>query len=195
MKWNAWTMVLPALALAGIGMAAAQTPPTQDSPAQAAQQQAQATKPATDAAAPGNQDQQQAQQAAQPVHPEPLPPDNRKPHVAFREECGACHIPYPARFLPKTSWKAIMANLSDHFGEDASLAEDTAAKIRQYLLSHAARWKVRKGAKAPLRISKLRWFVREHRHEVSPRRLKKAGSWSNCAACHRGAARGYFDDD
>ena len=173
MKWNARTMVLPVLALAGIGMAAAQTTPAQDAPAQAAQQQAQ---------------QPQAQ-------PAPLPPDNRKPHVAFREECGACHIPYPARFLPKASWQAIMANLSDHFGEDASLAEDTAAKIRQYLLAHAARWNVRKGAKPPLRITKLRWFVREHRHEVSPRRLKKAGSWSNCAACHRGAARGYFDDD
>ena len=111
------------------------------------------------------------------------------------EECGACHIPYPPRFLPKASWKAIMANLSDHFGEDASLADDTAAKIRGYLISHAARWRVRKNARPPLRITKLRWFVREHRHEVSPRRLKKAGSWSNCAACHRGAARGYFDDD
>ncbi len=187
-KRNAITLALPVLAFIGIGIAAAQTPPAQNNP-----QQAKATQPTPPGAAQATPLAAQEQQPQ--ADPAPLPPDTRKPHVAFREECGACHIPYPPRFLPKASWKAIMANLSDHFGEDASLADDTAAKIRGYLISHAARWRVRKNARPPLRITKLRWFVREHRHEVSPRRLKKAGSWSNCAACHRGAARGYFDDD
>ena len=187
-KRNAITLALPVLAFIGIGIAAAQTPPAQNNP-----QQAKATQPTPPGAAQATPLAAQEQQPQ--ADPAPLPPDTRKPHVAFREECGACHIPYPPRFLPKASWKAIMANLSDHFGEDASLADETAAKIRGYLISHAARWRVRKNARPPLRITKLRWFVREHRHEVSPRRLKKAGSWSNCAACHRGAARGYFDDD
>ncbi len=180
---QAFTLALPLLVAAGIGIAIAQTTPVQTSPA--TQKQPPQTTP-------------QAMQKHQTQTQDPsetLPPDTRKPFVAFREECGACHIPYPARFLPKASWAVIMANLSDHFGEDASLADDTAAKIRNYLLTNAARWRVSKNVKPPLRITKLRWFLREHRHEVSPRRLKKAGSWSNCAACHRGAARGYFDDD
>ena len=172
MTKKTWMVALPLLIGVGIGAAFAQN--TQEQPAAAN--------------APTEREQAAQRQA-------PLPPDTRKPHVAFRAECGACHIPYPPRFLPKASWRAMMANLSDHFGEDASLADDTAAKIEKYLVSHAARWRVRKGATPPMRISKLRWFVHEHREEVSPRSLKRAGSWSNCGACHRGAARGYFDDD
>ena len=190
-KKTSWMVALPLVACVGIGigMAAEQSAPPQpgQAAASAAQDQTAKDQATTDQAA--KDASQQAQQEA------PLPPDTRKPRVAFRAECGACHIPYPPRFLPKASWRAMMANLADHFGEDASLADDTAAKIEKYLVSHAARWRVRKGATPPLRISKLRWFVHEHREEVSPRSLKKAGSWSNCAACHRGAARGYFDDD
>src|SRR5512145_3377199 len=42
------------------------------------------------------------------------------------EECGACHIAYPPRFLPAESWREIMIGLDDHFGSDASLDARTA---------------------------------------------------------------------
>jgi len=124
-------------------------------------------------------------------------------HQATLQECGACHMAYPAGFLPQASWKAVMGDLENHFGENAMLGEEVRADIEAYLLANAAdaggrRPRALRGvdtANPPLRISELPWFRREHDREVSPRALQKAGSIANCAACHRGAERGYFEDD
>ncbi|RMD91278.1 MAG: cytochrome C [Alphaproteobacteria bacterium] len=120
-----------------------------------------------------------------------------------RTECGACHMAYAPQFLPARSWKQIMATLDNHFGEDASLDPDVAAKIEAYLTSHAADTGGNLPAalsgvspsETPLRISEMPWFTRRHAYEVSRRWLQKAGSWSNCTYCHRGAEQGYFEDD
>ncbi len=110
-----------------------------------------------------------------------------------KAECGACHMAFPARLLPATSWKKIMQGLSDHFGEDASLDPETAKHITSYFMKNSEKGRFRNPA---LRITELRWFVKEHRdHEVSRRAKKRAGTMSNCKACHRGADRGNFDDD
>jgi diheme cytochrome c len=120
-------------------------------------------------------------------------------------ECSACHMAYQSGFLPIRSWKAIMADLPNHFGEDASLDEVARADIEAYLVATAAdrkgrnpRWlqKIPPDV-APLRISELPWFRNEH----GSRRLARAkndpniGSISNCVACHKGAEHGNFDDD
>jgi nitrate/TMAO reductase-like tetraheme cytochrome c subunit len=48
----------------------------------------------------------------------------------------------------------------------------------------------------PLRITETRWFVKKH--DEVPRATwsrKSVGSAANCAACHRQAEQGVFDDD
>ncbi len=124
-------------------------------------------------------------------------------HAATEAECSACHMAYPAGFLPARSWTAIMASLDDHFGENAAVDDATRADIEAYLVANAAD----AGGRAPgllrgtdpqttpLRITELPWFVREHGREVSQQMLQRAGSMSNCTACHRGAAQGSFEDD
>lgn len=124
---------------------------------------------------------------------------------AFQQECSACHMPYPAWLLPKASWKAILGDLSNHFGEDASLDDKTRAAIEAYLVSHAAdrngrkpRWmNALKPGEVPLRISKLPWFGRVHGSWLQARAVKNPniGTMSACNACHRGAARGSFEDE
>lgn len=113
-----------------------------------------------------------------------------------KTECSACHMAYPPALLPARSWRALMSDLPNHFGEDASLDDKTRADIEAYLVSSApdAAAGVTAGD-TPLRISELPWFKREHSDEVSPRMLEKAKSMSNCAACHTGAERGIFEDD
>lgn len=114
---------------------------------------------------------------------------------AWREECSACHIAYPARFLPAASWKEIMRTLDDHFGADASIDTTTAEKISRYLAS-AARSPSRTQASAPiLRITETRRFVHEH-DEVSTQqwRSPKVKSAANCAACHHDADTGRFSE-
>ena len=124
-------------------------------------------------------------------------------HPATEAECSACHMAYPAGFLPARSWTAIMATLDDHFGENAAADDATRADIEAYLVANAADSGGRTSGMmrsvapdaTPLRITELPWFVREHSDEVSPKMKQQAGSMANCNACHRGAAQGRFEDD
>ncbi|MCP4933025.1 MAG: cytochrome C [bacterium] len=121
------------------------------------------------------------------------------------KECGACHMAFQPEMLPKRSWKKIVGNLSDHFGEVVSLDAMTKEHIASYLQDNAADsgwWggKFMRGIKnhmTPLRITETPHWIREHKGEV-PSQLwssPKVKSKANCIACHRRANRGDYDDD
>lgn len=115
------------------------------------------------------------------------------------KECSACHMLYPPGFLSAQSWTRLMAGLSDHFGENATLDEATKKHITDYLVANAAKTSpglVSSSAEPPIRISELPWFKREHR-EVGAGMLKRRGakSMADCKACHAGAERGLFEED
>ena len=129
----------------------------------------------------------------------------RVTHRAWQQECGSCHLAYPPSLLPRASWREMMGGLDRHFGEDASLDPVTQADILKFLETHAAdsgasrvgeRVMQRSNGQAPQRITETRWFVRKH-DEVAPDvwKRKSVGSPANCAACHRQAEKGLFDDD
>ena len=139
-----------------------------------------------------------AQTAATPAAPAEAPAVVVDGQTAFNAECAACHMAFPARFLPSTSWEAVMSDLKNHFGEDASLDAATTAAITDYLVANAGKPgkdTTLADGKPLLRITERRWFVGEHRGEVSAKSQAKAGTMSNCTACHKGAASGNFDDD
>ena len=132
---------------------------------------------------------------------------NRNPLPAnpvYTEECGSCHVAYPPALLPQASWNAIMNGLADHFGDIAELDAKTAMEIYDYLYNNSAEKSgsgrmarmARSAQGVPLRITDLPYFKREHR-EISAKiiNLPEVKSLSNCDACHRDAARGYFDED
>jgi cytochrome c553 len=135
--------------------------------------------------------------------------DDRMPrltHAAWQQECASCHLAYPPAMLPRASWRRIMGGLDRHFGEDASLDPATQADILGFLEANAAdSGNSRMGSRVmqgmdlhhpPLRITETRWFVRKHDevpHAAWSR--KSVGSAANCAACHRQADAGAFDDD
>ena len=113
-----------------------------------------------------------------------------------KNECAECHMAFQPAFLPAGSWQKIMETLEDHFGEDASLDVGTRDKVKAYLIANAGRGRVDR-ANPPLRITELKWFRNEHR-EGEVKRLREnrnVKTLSNCAACHRGADQGYFDED
>jgi hypothetical protein len=114
----------------------------------------------------------------------------------YQQECGACHLAYPPGMLPPASWQHLMAGLSRHYGVDASLDAGPAATLSAWLSAHAGT--NRRVAEAPPedRITRSAWFVRKHQ-EVAASTLRRAaiGSASNCAACHRAAEKGDFDED
>ena len=121
---------------------------------------------------------------------------------AMLTECGACHRPFHPSLLPRASWAALMANLSSHFGEDASLPPAQRDEIAAYLDRHAAETWDSKGANRfatvsaadPTRITATPGWQRMHRG-IDPVlfRSHAVGSRANCAACHRDADSGRFD--
>ena len=107
--------------------------------------------------------------------------------------------------LPANSWRRMMGDLSNHFGDDASVDAQTARKITDYLVANAAdtggqrySGKLLRGVStdnAPLRITELPKWVREHRKvTVAEWQHKDVRTKANCAACHVDAAKGYYDE-
>lgn len=115
---------------------------------------------------------------------------------AYQQECGSCHLAYPAGLLPASSWRRIMDGLGRHFGTDAALDAQTTRQIGTWLEAHAAGRGRMAQAPAQDRITRSAWFERKHRDiEAAVWRLDSVRSAANCAACHADAGRGGFDDD
>lgn len=117
------------------------------------------------------------------------------PPAVYVEECGACHVPYPARGLAAADWARLMGQLDRHFGSDASLAPAQAAPIAAWLQAHAGRGSAQTDTAEPPRLTRAAWFLREH--DELPRGIWSAAevkSAANCGACHRGATEGRYSE-
>lgn len=121
-----------------------------------------------------------------------------------KEECGSCHLAFAPSMLPAGSWQRMMGDLKNHFGDDASIDPELAARISDYLVANAAdkggyRYSEKllggiSSAKAPLRITELPKWVKEHRKVPDWEwRHKDVRTRANCIACHTDAERGSYD--
>jgi cytochrome b len=133
---------------------------------------------------------------------EPVEYDSLAPE--FSEECGSCHTLYPPFLLPKASWQKVMATLEDHFGDDASLDEETRRKIEEFLLANAAEHSTKEAAfyikksishlpKPPIAITETPYWKARHK-EIDERHFKAAKSLANCKACHKDIEMGMIED-
>lgn len=118
-----------------------------------------------------------------------------------RAECSACHMAYHPSLMPAASWRALMTDLRDHFGEDASLSPDMEARITGWLTAHAAETADtlpahrlgRVAPTAPYTLTRTPFWISTHADipdAVFARR--EISSLANCAACHADAATGWF---
>lgn len=130
----------------------------------------------------------------------------RLTHIHWQQECASCHLACSLALLPKSSRQRVMGGLEQHFGENASLDPAAQADILRFLEANAAdSGRSRIGDKvlqrmdtkaAPLRITETRRFVKQH--DEVPRATwarKSVGSAANCAACHRHAEKGVYDEN
>ena len=122
----------------------------------------------------------------------------------YVEECGSCHTAFPPGMLPARSWRKMMNQLSEHFGEDASLDEphyfailkelETLASDGSYADMRMRRISAAIAAnEAPQRITDTAYFKRLH-DEVPAAYWKRKGVGlpSNCIACHLHANEGRY---
>jgi hypothetical protein len=121
--------------------------------------------------------------------------DEVKPPHAM-EQCGECHMIFPAKMLPARSWTALLSDLDHHFGESATMPENTRKEILEYLAANAAdspnvtprdrHYISEIGTDAPpLRITKTRWWNQMHADfDFEGVKRTKVKSASNCLGCH-----------
>lgn len=127
-------------------------------------------------------------------------------HSDFVKECGSCHITYPPYLLPKESWKTMMANLEDHFGDDASIDDVTNQSILRFLEDNSAQYATNKTSLKILEslkednntiaITKTPYWIRKHREidkEIFTSSLVK--SKANCKACHQDIEHGLIEKE
>ena len=116
--------------------------------------------------------------------------------AVYQQECGACHVAYPAGMLPAASWERVLGHLNSHFGVDASLDATAERDIRAWLQQRAGTFR-HAASEKPVqdRITHTRWWRRQH-DEVSAAAFKRTsvGSASNCGACHPNASLGKFSE-
>lgn len=129
-----------------------------------------------------------------------------KPNAAWKEECAAsCHEAFHPTLLPAASWDRIMANLSDHFGEDADLPPAVKREISAFLAASSAERSTTEASKKilysieagsiPMRVTETPYWVDKHSgltEDIYKR--PSIASRSNCKACHPGAEAGSFED-
>jgi len=125
-------------------------------------------------------------------------------NMAYEEECGSCHNAFSPTLLPARSWEKVMAGLGEHFGDDASLPEETSSEILKWLAASSAERALSEPSKkiigsignaAPLRITETAYWKEKHLDIGSEVYTRKAvSSRTNCAACHPGAPLGSFED-
>lgn len=119
-------------------------------------------------------------------------------NTLYKEECGSCHMAYPADLLRAGTWRKIMATLNNHFGDNAEITPVKQQEITQYLQTNSLDKgkSQRESDSQVLRISQQAVF--QHHHREIPARLIAANaavkSLSNCPACHQRAEQGSFNE-
>jgi len=141
--------------------------------------------------------------AATTAHAETFTPiSDKQIHAA----CGECHMTFFPQMLPQATWSKIIGDLSNHFGEDATLDAATQAYVLKYHLDDSADVKSTRAAKKwmarvnlanpPTRIIDAPRFIKKHSDNDFTRMWDKKGvkSKADCIACHKDAERGIFED-
>lgn len=126
-------------------------------------------------------------------------------HPEFENECGSCHITYPPYLLPKRSWVAMMQDLENHFGDDASIDNKTNLSILAFLkansaenATHEAAFKILKSLKgndSTIAITKTPYWKGRHKHIENEIFLSQdVKSRANCSACHQNIEYGLIEN-
>jgi len=124
----------------------------------------------------------------------------------YKSECSSCHMAYPPGLLPASSWKKIMTDLEDHFGDNAELDSESFKIISEFLDTNSAdKSDYRRSRKimrsvnkdnAPIKISELSYIKRKH-DEIPDKMIKynqKVNNLGNCSVCHTAAEKGLFNE-
>ena len=122
----------------------------------------------------------------------------------YEKECGTCHFPYQAGWLPERSWRRLMSTLGSHFGENAEINAATRDSITTYLVARAADHSRNQRSReilaavapgdTPISVTKVLYVGGIHGGFLDPNFKGKpeAKTLAQCPLCHQRAHRGWF---
>jgi len=124
----------------------------------------------------------------------------------WSRECGACHHAFHPSLLPARSWRSMLANLEDHFGESAWVDESTQTALLRFALANSAEDSGSEASRfllAGIPAHKVPWSITEQpgwkrrHHDLDEEDFKTppAKGRLDCAACHRFAKFGSFENE
>ena len=126
-------------------------------------------------------------------------------NAIWEAECGECHLAFHPTLLPARSWRRMMEQQAEHFGDDLAYDEETISEITEFLVTNAAEsglteaaHKIKRSVPAgetPLGITATQYWKRKH-EEINEKYWKASSvkSKANCTACHLDAKSGWFED-
>ena len=133
------------------------------------------------------------------------PIDYKIQNELFVKECGSCHTLYPPTLLPKKSWELIMSDLENHFGDDASISDDSNKEILDFLVKNSAENSTMKPSLKFLNSIKNQDIIAmtkttywEKTHKEIPKELfehNEIKSKANCKACHSDIEKGLIEKE
>jgi hypothetical protein len=133
------------------------------------------------------------------------PIDYKVQNESFAKECSSCHTLYPPHLLPKKSWELLMSNLENHFGDDASISEDSNKEILAFLVNNSAETSTIKSSFKFLNSIKNQDIIAmtkttywERTHKEIPKEIfnnKEVKSKANCKACHSDIEKGLIEKE
>ncbi|WP_051938319.1 hypothetical protein [Ghiorsea bivora] len=123
---------------------------------------------------------------------------------AYAQACASCHMLYAPSMLPARSWKQMMLELDNHFGDNAELESSVREEVSAYLQRNAAdkveniyaqpMLNLLKDDETPQRISDTAYFKLVH-DIVRPEMVSgnpDVKSVARCEICHYEAMDGRF---
>lgn len=132
------------------------------------------------------------------------PVDYKKEYPLFVNECASCHTLYPPTLLPKRSWEIMMADLENHFGDDASLEPEETQGVLDYLLANSAESSTSEASvyilkslqnKDTIAITQTPFWKKRHKNiDDVYFKSDKVKSRGNCKACHLDIEKGLIED-
>jgi len=125
--------------------------------------------------------------------------------AAYAQACASCHMLYAPSTLPARSWKKMMGELDNHFGDNAELELAVSQEVTTYLQAYAAdkveniyaqpMLALLKAEDIPLQAKDTMYFQLLH-DVVKPAMVEgnpDVRSFSRCDTCHHEAKVGRFN--
>ena len=130
-----------------------------------------------------------------------MPKIPRVNDILYLEECGSCHLAYQPELLPKASWKKLMGDLENHFGDDVQLTPNKHYALSRFIYKKAGGEQTYRSKQimaslksaTPIRITEIP-YIKELHKTVNKDLFKRKTirSFANCEACHLSADGGLY---